>query len=553
MNILKSLWLPVLTGFLLIGCDAAAPLIEVQPENVDKTPVKVASLSDDQLKSWGFQDLAQDTIPGMSVERTYAELIKGSGQTVIVAVIDSGVDILHEDLKNVIWTNTDEIPNNNKDDDKNGYVDDVHGWNFLGDMTHAQLEYTRIVQRYQDQFKGKVPSDLPTSQRPLYDMYQKAKAEYDKEYNETLALKSQYEQMVSPVKDAHATISAKLGKENYTLEEVSAIKADTESMQRAKSIVTQMLQYADTIPDFLEQLTEGIEYFTDKLNHNLNINGDYRSVLGDDPYDYSAQNYGNNQVMGPDVAEAEHGTHVSGIIAAQRNNGIGMDGVASNVKIMPIRTVPDGDEYDKDVALAIRYAVDNGAQVINCSFGKYFSQNPQWVYDALKYAGSKDVLVVIAAGNNSQNLDLDNTVFPNDQLADNKEFTDNVLTVGAIGPDYGGEMVAPFSNYGRANVDVFAPGMQIWSTIPNSEYKFQQGTSMAAPAVAGVAAALRSYYPQYSAAQIKKIIMDSGLTSTTSVILEGDPTKTAKFSEISSSGSIVNMYNAFKQAQLSAQ
>jgi subtilisin family serine protease len=243
----------------------------------------------------------------------------------------------------------------------------------------------------------------------------------------------------------------------------------------------------------------------------------------------------------------KHGTHVSGIIAAQRNNGIGMDGVANNVKIMAVRAVPDGDEYDKDIALAIRYAVDNGAKVLNTSFGKYYSPHADWVYDAIKYAASKDVLIVNAAGNDGLDLDTVN-VYPNDQFDNGSEMADSFLTVGALNFKYGSEMVANFSNYGKTNVDVFAPGVKIWATTPLNTYEFLQGTSMAAPEVAGVAAMIRSYYPNLSAAQVKQILMDSGLSSNTKVVLGGDPSNTDSFSNISKSGKMVNMYNALIMA-----
>jgi subtilisin family serine protease len=242
-----------------------------------------------------------------------------------------------------------------------------------------------------------------------------------------------------------------------------------------------------------------------------------------------------------------HGTHVAGIIAAQRDNGIGMNGVANNVKILVVRAVPDGDEYDKDIALGLRYAVDNGAKVINTSFGKYYSPQADWVYDAIKYAASKDVLIVNAAGNDGLDLDTVN-VYPNDQIDNGTEMANSFLTVGALNYKYGSEMVANFSNYGKTNVDVFAPGVKIWATTPLNTYEFLQGTSMAAPEVAGVAAMIRSYYPSLSAAQVKQILMDSGLSINTQVVLGGEPSNTDSFANISKSGKMVNMYNALIMA-----
>lgn len=540
-------------AMLLSSCDTTAPLISIPAENVDQLPLKISELNESQEKSWPAKDITADTIPGMSVEKTYNELIKGTGSSVIVAVIDSGVDIEHEDLDGVIWTNEDEIPGNGIDDDKNGYVDDVHGWNFLGDIVNEQLEKSRIVQKYDAQFKGKTLDQIPASQKELFKTYTEAKKQVETEKEELLQQKMQYDQIVAAVKSAHTAVSQRLGKEDYTAEELQALEATTEMEQRNKAILTQMLNYEDTIPEFLVMINEQLESMAQRLNHNYNLEGDYRAVLGDDPDDIKDTDYGNNNVMGPDPDAATHGTHVAGIIAAERNNGIGMDGVANNVEIMVVRAVPDGDERDKDIALAIRYAVDNGAKVINTSFGKYFASNPEWVYDAIKYAAKKDVLIVNAAGNEGIDLDTGDTVYPNDQLDNETEFADNLISVGALNESYGGKLVASFSNYGKSNVDVFAPGVQIYSTIPGNEYEFLQGTSMASPEVAGVAAMLRSYYPQFSAAQIKKIIMQTGVSTNIQVSAGGDPENVKSFSQLSKSGKMVNMYNAFKMAELSSK
>ncbi|MEH6658740.1 S8 family peptidase [Leeuwenhoekiella marinoflava] len=538
---------------LMSSCDTTAPLISIPAENVDQLPLKVSDLSEDQLKDWPAKDIQKDTIPGMSVEKTYDELIKGKGASVIVAVVDSGVDIEHEDLKAVIWTNTDEIPGNGIDDDKNGYIDDVHGWNFLGDIVQEQLEKSRIVQKYDAQFKGKTLEQIPSAQKELFKTYTKAKKEVETEKEELIQQKTQYEQILAAVKSAHTAVSQKLGKEDYTAEEVEALEAATDMEQRNKAILTQMLNYEDTIPEFITMIGEQLESMTDRLNNNYNLNGNYRAALGDNPDDIKDTNYGNNNVIGPDPESAMHGTHVAGIIAAERNNGIGMNGVANNVQIMSVRAVPDGDERDKDIALAIRYAVDNGAKVINTSFGKYFATNPEWVYDAIKYAAKKDVLIVNAAGNEGIDLDNGDTVYPNDQLDNVTEFADNVISVGALNDIYGGKLVASFSNYGKSNVDVFAPGVQIWSTVPGNGYRFLQGTSMASPEVAGVAAMLRSYYPQFSAAQIKQIIMQTGVSTNIQVAAGGDAENVKSFSSLSKSGKMVNMYNAFKMAELSSK
>lgn len=551
-TIFKKITLAITASALIVGCDTPATLVTVAEANVDSNPLKIVPLTEAQEKAWGGKDLVKDTIPGMSVEKTYAELLSGkSGVQTIVAVIDSGIDINHEDLKNTIWTNPKEIPGNGKDDDNNGYIDDIHGWNFLGDIEAEQLELARIIDRYDNEFSGKTIGQISADKKDLFLSYQKAKAEHAEEYGSLSGTQQQYTQISRQLKISHKAASEKLGKEDYTLKDLNGIKNPSQEMQNHIGLLSQMFQFGDSVPEVIEQIDGDLEQIGGRLK-NFALNTNYRKVVGDNPYDINDTGYGNNNVIGPKPEGARHGTHVGGIIAAQRNNGIGMNGVAnSNIKLMVLRAVPDGDEYDKDIALAIRYAVDNGAKVINTSFGKYYAQNPEWVYDAIKYAAKNDVLIVNAAGNEGYNLDdSTHTVFPNDQLDNVSEISDTFLSVGALNEKYGSEMVATFSNYGKSNVDVFAPGVRIWSTTPNNTYEFLGGTSMAAPNTAGVAAMLRSYYPKLKASQIKNIIINSGLTTSTSVIVSGDPSKRARFNELSKSGKMVNMYNAFKLAEL---
>lgn len=535
------------------GCGSSAPTIVSTPiENIDRTPLRVTELSETELQGWGGADLVADTVPGMSVQKAYDEIIKNhTGKTVIVGVIDSGVDIDHEDLKSVIWVNAKEKPNNGRDDDDNGYVDDINGWNFLGDAVEENMEYVRIYRRLRPKYQSIPASSVSAENREEFQLYKRAQAEYEKEYNETLGMKNQYEGILQQVKVAHDAVSSKLGTEDYTRSELRAMEATTEEMQQYKGFLIQvMANVGESIPEAISQLNEAIEYFSGRLNTHFNLELNGRAVVGDDPNNINDTDYGNNDVTGPDPEKKDikHGTHVAGIIAAQRNNNIGINGVANNVLIMSIRAVPDGDEYDKDIALAIRYAVDNGAKVINTSFGKYFSTHPEWVNDAIRYAADNDVLIVNAAGNDAIDLDQVN-VYPNDQRVESPtEFVDNFLTVGALNYTYGSNLVASFSNYGKRSVDVFAPGTQIWSTTPNDQYEFLQGTSMAAPAVAGVAAIIRSFYPKLTAPQVKQIIMDSGLSSTATVVIGGNPSNTKKFTELSTSGKMVNLYNALIMA-----
>ncbi|CAM4145527.1 S8 family peptidase [Zobellia nedashkovskayae] len=519
-------------ALVLMGCGSTA-LVSTPIESIDTTPLKISDLSDAQKKNWGHLDLVSDTIPGMSVDKAYAEIIKNKkGETVIVAVLDSGMDLKHEDLDDVLWTNKGEKAGDGIDNDKNGYVDDIHGYNFLGESYNEQLEATRIVR-------------LKLGDASLQA---KAKTKVDTEYAKALQQKQQYEQIFQTVKNADDAVKKELGKDLYTAKDLAGIETTDEGMLQNIAILTQMLSYEDSIPEVLEQVEAGVKHFSDQLNYNYNVDFNGRKDVGDDPYDINDLGYGNGNPQNRQEDES-HGTHVAGIIGAERNNGKGANGVANNVAIMSIRAVPNGDEYDKDIALGIRYAVDNGAKVINGSFGKSFSPEAKWVYDAIKYAAEKDVLFVHAAGNEGADLDDPaNPNFPNDQVDNGPEIADNVLTVGALSSKYGSEMVASFSNYGDVNVDVFAPGDEIYSSMPGNDYEFQGGTSMASPAVAGVAALIRSYYPKLTASQVKHIIMESGLAPTTKVILSGDASKTATLDEVSTSGKIVNAYNALIMA-----
>jgi len=533
MKLIKPLFLSATTAMILASC-GSSNVISTPITNIDNTPLKVSKLTDTELNSWSHLDLVKDTIPGMSVDKAYDFLKGKKGKTVVVGVIDSGIDIEHEDLKNVLWTNKKEIANNGKDDDKNGFIDDIHGWNFLGDITDENLEFVRILR-----------------DNSLADAATVAKAQqlYDTEYQETVQKKTQYEQILQQINAANTTLVKHFGKKDYTKNEVMAIETNDENL--LQSIQIAGMTYGngfDTLLDFSGSLKESLEYFTDRLNNHLNMTRDFRSVLKDDPNDITDTSYGNNTVWGPDKDDALHGTHVAGIIAAERNNGKGMNGIAHNVEIMTIRAVPNGDEYDKDIALAFRYAVDNGAKVINTSFGKSFSPHAKWVYDAIKYAADNDVLIVSGSGNDGADVDTKSS-YPNDQVNNGAEIANNFLTVGALNFKYGSELVADFSNYGKINVDVFAPGVKIYAPVPHNKYKHLQGTSMASPNVAGVAALIRSYYPKLKAAQVKQILMSSGLPIKSTVIMAGDPSIKKTLSDVSTSGKIVNAYNALVMAE----
>ncbi|MBJ7879640.1 S8 family peptidase [Gelidibacter salicanalis] len=527
MKLFKSFAIAAFAATTLFNCSSSTGVVSTPMENIDTLPLKTSELTEAEKHHWGHLDLKNDTIPGMSVDRAYDEIIKNrKGTTTIVAVIDSGIDIDHEDLQGAIWTNTKEIPGNGKDDDKNGYIDDIHGWNFLGDGYDEQLEYVRLL----------------ASGNTAHPRYAEAKAERQSEYDKYVGIKTNYEQFLQQIKNADDALERETKKSNYTKADVDALNTSNQTLQQYIAVAKYVYSLDfDTLKKATKELTQGLVDITDRLNYNLNVDFKGRKT-GDNPDDMTEKYYGNNNVK-PVKASESHGTHVAGIIAAVRNNGKGGNGVANNVKIMSIRAVPNGDEYDKDIALAIRYAADNGAKVINTSFGKYYSPHSDWVREAIVYAASKDVLIVNAAGNEGADLDT-KEVYPNDAIGTGPEVADNFISVGSLDPKYGSGLVSGFSNYGKINVDIFAPGGEIYSTFPNNDYKTIGGTSMASPGVAGIAALIRSQYPKLTAPQVKKIIMDSGLALTTKVVVGGDPSQIKPFSALSKSQKIANAYNA---------
>ncbi len=512
-------------------------------------------------KNWFNLDLEKDGINGMSSERSYTELLKGkTSKTVVVAVIDGGVDPLHEDLKGVMWHNPGEIAGNGIDDDHNGYVDDIYGWNFIGgkggkNVGPDQLEITRLYVMYDKKFKNTNPSSLSKKAKKEYKKYLELKdivVSKRKKAKEGLAQMKSTKERLGNALDAlaQALDGAPLTEENLAKIDVSA----DENLAMGAGIARRsMAEGATSVQgikdDIFEQIQGGLDYYSSQYKFHYNPDFDGRSVVGDNYNNITEKYYGNNDIKGPD---AFHGTHVSGIIAADRTNNLGMKGVGNNVKIMGVRVVPDGDERDKDVANGIRYAVDNGAQIINMSFGKSYAWNKDIVDKAVKYAQKHGVLLVHAAGNDASNNDLGGN-FPNDNyrkhgfLGLGAKTCGTWMEIGALSYEKGEDAVATFSNYGKKNVDIFAPGVAIYSTTPDGGYGDASGTSMASPAAAGAAALLLSYYPDLSAKQLKEILEASGPRQNYSVKQPGSE-ELVPFSSLCKTGATVNVYKALKMA-----
>jgi subtilisin family serine protease len=499
---------------------------------------------------WHLKDQRANGYYGISLDKAY-DFVKGKkSKTVLVAIIDSGIDTTHEDLKPVLWTNPKEIPGNGIDDDENGYVDDIHGWNFIGgrdgrNVKEDSYEAARVYHMYKNKFEHVTDaSTLSKEDQETYKTWLRAKG--DVVDNIDLTQMKQAKIMYEKLKVGDSVIRKDLKKEEYSGKDLQSYTATNNDAAATRQIILAICaannnNYDITNSMLLEELEGDIRKAEAVNTPPPNYRGD---IVKDNESDINDKFYGNNDIM---ASTPFHGTHVAGIIGAVRNNGKGIDGIADNVRIMMIRAVPDGDEHDKDIALAIRYAVDNGAKIINMSFGKSYSPQKHWVDDAVKYAESKGVLLVHAAGNDAKNLDSDYN-YPTPILLDGERPT-NWLTIGASGDPGNGGLSASFSNYGKKEVDVFAPGVNIYSTIPGgNSYGNASGTSMASPVTAGVAAFLLEYFPTLTPQQLKTVLEKSAVKPTIKAEKPGTDEE-VDFSELSKTGGLINAYEAAKLAQ----
>lgn len=519
-------------------------------------PAAVAQTDSNKADHWQLLDYAQDSVYGTSVSKAYNTLLPGKKpHRVIVAVIDSGVDTAQADLQGHIWTNPGEIPGNGIDDDRNGYVDDIHGWNFLGGKNDTSVvkessELDREYYRLKQQFGGITDSsDIKKKERGDYRYWLKIK---QKRQQDSLSNSQNYATVsvgIQRFEMMDNMLRNYIGKDTLYLSDVRNLNTDNDTLAMAQQIAQRVLEESGPHTSLEDFIGQGKEYLDGLKQKLAGLDGDpnaaRRAIVGDDPNNIKDTRYGNNDITGH---FALHATHVSGIIAAIRNNNIGMNGITNDVLIMPVKAVPDGDERDKDVALAIRYAVDNGAQIINMSFGKGYSPHKNWVDDAVRYAEKHDVLLVHAAGNDGSNNDSVPS-YPNPFFENNHKRAANFITVGASGPNNdNGHLAASFSNYGKNEVDLFAPGVNIYSTVPGNKYESLDGTSMATPVVAGIAALVLEYYPTLTAKQLRWVLMNSVTKLDSTMVIRPGSNEKVPFSSLCSTGGIVNAYNALKLA-----
>lgn len=495
-------------------------------------------------KDWYQQNTTKKNM-GIDLYDAYDELLKGkTASEIVVAVIDGGTDVAHPDLIKNIWHNPGEIPFNNIDDDGNGYTDDTVGWNFIGGADGGMVEYdnlemTRLYRKLTEEFEDMDAEDIAgnPAQVARYELYQEVKKEV--KMNKTIY--SSYLEGIESAKKVLDRMKESTGKEDPTVADLEKFEPATDREERMKKGVIKEMESGRPFSALYGEIKDQYDQVKAFAEYHYNVDYECRGIVGDNYSDSREKHYGNNNVAGPD---AGHGTHVAGIIAATRDNNIGMNGI-SNARIMVVRVVPNGDERDKDVANGIRYAVDNGAKIINMSFGKSYKWDKAVVDEAVAYAVSKGVLLIHAAGNDAKNTDVENN-FPNDKM-ENGSSAETWVEVGASAPPVK-KLPATFSNYGQTNVDVFAPGYQIYSTIPEEKYAFFDGTSMAAPVTSGVAALVWSYYPTLTAKQVKQILMESAVVVKKKTPIPGDKDK-AKFTSLSVTGGVVNAYKALQLAE----
>jgi cell wall-associated protease len=503
----------------------------------------------DPPKNWHTMDLSTDGFFGISLNQAYIFVKGKKSKTVLVATIDSGIDTAQKDLQGILWVNPKEIPGNGIDDDGDGYVDDVHGWDFLGGK-NGKCDYTETTEEVREYAKlqGKYANltSAPAGDEKGYNYWLVVKATHDSTVNKSSTELSELkpEMNVLMVTNGYIKNALKLGPDaTFDIHDLDKIQSNNDTVSRSKYIWNLVLTQegsSSTNAKVLKDLSEYLEKLNNDVNPDLNSR---KEIVGDNPDVMDGKPYGNNILKYPD---ASHGTGVAGLIGAKRNNGYGIDGVADNVRIMSIKAVPNGDEYDKDIANAIRFAVDHGAKVVNMSFGKKISPHKEWVDAAIKYAAAKDVLLIQASGNDNQNVD-DKPEFPNDSFLDGTT-SDNLISVDASAWKEDTVLAASFTNYGVKNTDVFAPGVKVTSIDEDAEFNTADGTSFASPITAGIAALILEYYPKLTAAQVKEAILASATPLKGVMVYKPGTHDLVDFTTLSKTGGIVNAYKALEIA-----
>lgn len=521
----------------------------VEQSKNDPTILKSISSNFD---SWHYKDINKDSIYGTSFYKWKQENNNSKPKNkIIVAVLDTQIDLLHEALNGKLWKNEKEIPNNHIDDDKNGYIDDVNGWNYIGYKNgnyyrYDNFEYTKIIGNkkkfIENNSFGKDTSYLNKIYKKV-EQKQKKNEDYYKNWKKSLDFR------VNNWKKVEDTIKHFFPNDDYTINRLDSLytiyKINDKTFKQRRNdndedlgaLIFYKIVSLEVNHKTLSDLEEQNKQLDSIIKRNLNPILKSRTKLP----------LGNN-ILNNNTFQLDHSTLVAGTIGANDTNGK-IEGFHPNIKIMPLCISLSGDEYDEDIAKAIYYAVDNGAKIINMSIGKEFSMNQKLVTEALKYAELKDVLVVHPSGNDGMNIDED-SYYPNDfDYYTQQDLVSNFINVGSISERKGEKVVSDFSNYGKNQVDIFAPGEDVLVAQPNNQYGKDSGTSIAGPMVSGTAALIRLYYPKLTAQEIKTCILESGTPVLHKVIKPGTKDEMVSFSELCKSGKILNTYNAMEMAK----
>lgn len=528
---------------IFFSCSKKVLVIEKKQDNLSI----IKEITPDPEKYWYLKDITLDSINGISFERA-SDLVakKTIKDTVVVAIIDSDLDVNHKYFKNHVWVNKDEVPNNNIDDDKNGYIDDINGWNFLSNQNGQYIDFyhfesTRILKLLNPLLKNN--TDTISALGDKYALYKNSLKDYESQLNFVKRRQKQGSFLAGTYDKAYKLVESYFPNKDYDVKKLDSLYLSLKDSDNEKArlvyYVSDCIKY-DITKEWIETYNSNTNNIVQKC---LNINYDEREITRDNPSDILDSIYGSPKLLN-NLSMSRHATQVAGIITNHNNKEF--------LKIMPIVISAHGDEHDKDIAISIKYAVNNGAKVINMSLGKELSLHEKWITDAIKYAESKDVLIVYAAGNDAKNIDnLNNKYYPNDVDESGNEIADNFIAVGASTKSIDENLIANFSNYNKEHIDIFAPGDQIFVYSPDGEDFYNRGTSLAAPMVSKTAALIRSHYPNLTASQVKKIILESGVSH--DIMVNKPSTSKGKelvpFSSLSKSGKIVNAYNALLMAE----
>lgn len=486
---------------------------------------------------WSYRSLRRDSIPGSSYYDACALLANTPGRPVIIGVIDTGIDQTHSQLNKSIWTNLKEKPGNHLDDDKNGYVDDVHGWYWtaLSNGTFMTTDLSEAIRVLQGDSLGNTNPGVAEQARRIYQ-----------HESEKLALLKMAVSDTARLKQTLASLATYAGDGAVTLTTLQGLPTGSDSVQTGVRLLT--IESYRGRPTNWAQLSARLIGFAPRLHAAYKEMAAYAFNRDYKPLTNGVRFAG--QSVGPTLSRSEilaHGTYVAGVLTAPLSAGVDK-AEGQYMSIMDLAAAPPtGDERDELLAKAIRYAVDNGASVINISVAKKLSAHRDLVDAALLHALKKDVLVINCAGNDSNDNDV-TPYYPVGPVSlSGNVIGDNFIEVGNSSPEWNEKLPFYSSNYGHSSVDLFAPGVQIRTATPGQQYATISGTSLSAPLVARVAALIRSHFPNLTACSVKAILMKS-VRKPVFMVLKPGTAQLVAMSDLCSSGGILDAEAAVRLA-----